>query len=497
MGKLLKFLDEKILFFGIAFLLLFIPLYPKFPLIAVSGTYVSIRLEDILVTILVFVFGLRLIIKRDFSILKWEITKLILLYFGVGLLSVVAGIFITKNIVPHIAFLHFLRRVEYISLFFVAYYSFKEIKQLKTFGWIILIATFGVIIYALGQKFFGWPVVSTMNKEFSKGLFLKLTWWARVNSTFAGHYDLAAYMVMITAVATSVFLLIKKWSVRLIVFILGLFCYYILILTASRISFAAFLIGVPIVLFFGNRKLWIVPFLVFSILGMIFSDDLGQRYAATFKIDLSFLSGAVKIGSNEIALAPTLTPTPTPTPTFLPGKGGIGRSRPGKGIIPTLTPTLTPTPTQVVASASAEYFEPTVLAVGRSTDIRLKVEWPRAITAFLKNPVLGTGYSSISLATDNDYLRILGETGLLGGIALLAVFLEILRKIYLFIKDKTVLRNQKLIIYGVIGAAIGYFINATFIDVFEASKVAFFFWIILGVGMKIIDLNNSNKKLTN
>src|SRR5205814_2283829 len=45
----------------------------------------------------------------------------------------------------------------------------------------------------------------------------------------------------------------------------------------------------------------------------------------------------------------------------------------------------------------------------RSTSIRLNVEWPRAVRALTKNPLLGTGYSSITLATDNDYLRALGE----------------------------------------------------------------------------------------
>jgi len=486
MDKLLKLIENKLLFLGIAFLLFFIPLYPKFPLFAVSGTYVSIRLEDLFVALVVGLFGLWVVLKRDFSFLKWNLTRIILLYFGIGLLSIISGILITKNIVPHIAFLHFLRRVEYISLLFITYFSFKRMKQLPVFGWIILIATFGVIFYGLGQKFFAWPVVSTMNKEFSKGMILRLTWWARINSTFAGHYDLAAFLVMILCLVISLVALIKKWYFKILVILLGMFSYYLLVLTASRVSFVAYLIGGLFILFFAKKKLWIVPFLILSILGMVFSADLGQRYAATFHLDLSFLSGMVKVEPSQIA---EVLPTATPTPTIAPVAPVVASPVPIRGKpVPTSTPTPTPT---MEATPSAEYFEPTELAVSRSTDIRLKVEWPRAITAFLKNPILGTGYSSITLATDNDYLRMLGETGLLGSLAFGAIILEITRKIYLFLRRRDISRESRMIVLGISGAAIGYFLNATFIDVFEASKVAFFFWILMGVALKVIDIESA------
>lgn len=490
MVKLLKFAEKNLARIGIAFLLFFVPLYPKFPLFSVSGTYVSIRLEDLFVALIVFAFIVNLCRKKDFSVLKWPLTGLIFLYFLVGLLSVLSGILITKNIVPHLAFLHFLRRFEYLSLLFVSYYSFKEIKQIKTFGWIIFTSSFGVIVYGLGQKFFGWPVVSTMNKEFSKGMVLRLTWWARVNSTFAGHYDLAAFMVMILCLVIAALIIVKKWKIRIPILLLGIFSYYILILTASRVSFGAYLIGGFFVFWFAKKKKWLIPFLIISVLGMVFSEDLGQRYAATFHIDLSFLSGVVKFKPKEVAyIAPTITPIPTesvlqPLITIIPGQKVPTPT-------PTPTPTLTPTPTPVVATPSAEMFEPTALAVGRSTDIRLKVEWPRAIRAFLKNPLLGTGYSSITLATDNDYLRMIGESGILGTLAFAAVILEIIRKIFFFIRSDAK-KEAKIIVIGIAGAGVGYFLNATFIDVLEASKVAFFFWILIGVALRVVDLSSKS-----
>lgn len=461
----------------------FIPLYPKFPLLGIPETYVHIRLEDIFVAIIVGFFLIKLLIERRTSFFRERLVWLTMLFFVVGLISTLSAILITKNIVPHLALLHFLRRFEYLSLLFVAYFSFKEIKQLKTYGWITLLACFGVIIYGLGQKFFGWPVVSTMNQEFSRGLILKLTWWARINSTFAGHYDLAAFMVMIFPLTVVAVMMAKKWWVKALAIILGIAAYYVLILTASRVSFGAYLIGATFVFLAANKKWWLIPFLVLSILGMIFSDDLGQRYAATFKIDLSFLSGKVIFGSKEIASGPTLTPTVTPIPLY------TGPTKPLKPGEPTPTPTPTPTPEPVVVGPS-EPIESTVLATGRSTDIRLKVEWPRAIRAFAKNPILGTGYSSITLATDNDFLRMLGEIGILGSLAFLAIILEIGRRFFQYLKSRQSSREGKLIIIGITAAAIGYFLNATFIDVLEASKVAFFFWILMGIALRVIDLSN-------
>ena len=50
MPKLLRWLDDRLLFLFAGFLLAFIPLYPKLPLLDVlPGYIVRIRLEDILI----------------------------------------------------------------------------------------------------------------------------------------------------------------------------------------------------------------------------------------------------------------------------------------------------------------------------------------------------------------------------------------------------------------------------------------------------------------
>jgi len=459
-------------------LLLFIPLYPKFPLsllipqFVVPGTYVAIRIEDFLVAGVVFLWFLTQL-RQGFPSLKDKVSRLILLYWAVGALSLASAFLITKNVSPHLALLHFVRRIEYMSLFFVALASVKEISNIKSYGWTIFLATLGVFIYGLGQKFLSWPVISTMNVEFSKGRLLWLTKWARVNSTFAGHYDLAAYLVLILAFTAGFVIGLKNRWAKIIAGIVGFLSFYLLTLTASRVSLVAYLIAVTLVLLGLKRYRWLGPVLAFSLVAMLLSSEISQRYAHTFNIDLSPLSEKIRSFQRrgveeEIEEVEEIVEIPTP----IVEEGAVVR-RPGP----------MPEPEKKVATPImrlAEEKPSTELAVEYSSAIRFKVEWPRALRAFAKNPFLGTGYSSVTLATDNDYLRILAETGIFGLISFGLIFLEIARRVILYLR-KPAPDFARAVVVGISGAAIGLFANAIFIDVFEASKVAFIFWILMGI----------------
>ena len=468
MLKHLKLREINLLSLGVIALLLFIPIYPKFPTFNVTGTYVAIRAEDFVVVFVLLLWFVNQI-HLGFPSLKDRVGKMILLYWLVGFLSLLSALFITKNIVPHIAFLHFLRRIEYMSLFFVALSSVRSIQNVKSYGLVLFLTTVGIIVYGLGQKFFGWPVVSTMNEEFSKGMILRLTEWARISSTFAGHYDLAAFLVMILSVTVGFFFGIKNKTKKILILLIGLGSFYLLILTASRVSFVAYLIAIVFVMVGLKKYWWVGPVLALSITGMLLSEDITQRYALTFNIDLSALS-------SKMPKMRTLKPTPTPTPLPLPQVTskpikvvGGGKARP------------TPTPTlEATVAAELEEWKPTTeLSVQYSSGIRFNVEWPRSLRAFAKNPLLGTGFSSVTLATDNDYLRLLAETGLLGFMAFFLIFLEIGRRVIGFVRwAKPGL--EKSLVLGLSGAAIGLLANAVFIDVFESSKIAFIFWLLMG-----------------
>ena len=447
----------------LAILIISIPLYPKFPLTNVSGTYVAIRLDDIIVASAIFIWFLYQILK-GFPILKLKINKLFLLYFLAITASTITSILIYQTEPPKILLLNFLRRFEYMSLFFLTITSIQSRKDFK-FPYVFLVITTALVAaYGFGQKYFKLPIVSTMNAEFSKGQLLQVDIWTRINSTFAGHYDLAAYLSVVLIIIGSIIVLKKNIFLRIINLIVWIASFQIFVLTASRISTFAFWGGICLTFFLLRKYLWIIPVSVLMILSIFNSTDLKQRLIATLP----------KPKAVPTAI-PTPTPIPTPAPIPTPGpKIKI------KKIIPTPIP-VTPIPT-VIRHQPMEAVIPidTDVGVARSGQIRFNVEWPRAINAFKKNVLTGSGLGSITLATDNDYLRLLGESGALGFISFFALLMFFIIKTIpiIFKKDRDFNDNLNIIFLGCLLTSLA---NAVFIDIFEASKTAYMFWIIMGI----------------
>ena len=457
----------------LAILILAIPLYPKFPLYGFEKTYVSIRLEDFLVAFTVLILFIHQI-KNRFSLFKHPISKLFIAYFIAISVSTFTAIAIYKTDPTSILLLNVLRRFEYMSLFFITIAAIKSKDDLKHMSIFALIATLGVSVYGYGQKYFQFPVVSTMNSEFSKGQLLTLTTWTRINATFAGHYDLAVYLSVILIIIGAFIILQKHWYQKVFISIIWLIGFQILTFTAARTSMIA-LWGAGILgLLLIRKYLWIIPLSAIVVFSIFNSKDLNQRLLATIPtIHLSFPS--------NLRPAPTIIPTPTPTPPpiaiithpIVPGK---------------IEPTLTPTPTIFHHGTQETYPAVDVDAgVSRSGEIRFNVEWPRALNALKKNPLVGTGLGSITLATDNDYLRALGESGLLGFITFAAIigYFFVITLPLIFSKHQTTAEKYSLIF---LTATIAMLANAIFIDTFEASKTAFLFWIMMGIYYQNLEL---------
>ena len=121
-----------------------------------------------------------------------------------------------------------------------------------------------------------------------------------------------------------------------------------------------------------------------------------------------------------------------------------------------------------------------VAAYDLSFTTRFQGEWPNAIQAFRRNVLFGSGFGSISLAVDNNYLRLLGEVGLLGTFSFIAIFVTIgiyIRRVLPEV-DSPVARS---FVVGFAAGLVGLALNGLLIDVFEASKVAFVLWLLTGV----------------
>ena len=211
----LTWLDNHILEYLSLALLVIIPLYPKIPLADIlPGYIVRIRFDDLIVG-LTFAIWIVWLVRKKVTLKGNPLLIPILIYLIIGFISSLSAIFITKTVplqTLHMEkiFLHWARRIEYFSVFFIFFSSIKSLAQIKKYVYLLAAVLLLVSIYGFGQKYLYWPAYSTMNREFSKGIKLYLTENARVLSTFGGHYDLAAYLMMALTVFIPLAMVVKK-----------------------------------------------------------------------------------------------------------------------------------------------------------------------------------------------------------------------------------------------------------------------------------------------
>jgi len=419
-----------------AAILIYIPLYPKFPLLTLPGSAVAIRAEDFLILLTSFVFlGHFLLQKKKLPPLGFQV----IVYLIVGLVSSVSAILITKNVSPLITLFHLARRLEYLLVFFFVYYVGASGWLTRRFLFeLILLPVIGVFIYGIAQIYFKAPVISTMNTEFAKGIALTLQPGVQLSSTFAGHYDLAIYLAMILAFLTVLLTFAKKRTYQL-----GLLVGYIAIIwlftqAGSRIAIFGLTFSVGLVCLMRKKIALGVLLLSIIVVSIFTSPNLLRRLNNIIKV---FESNSQTIQVVHPAIA---------------ADKNLG---------------------EVLAGTTLRPIQQDV-----STSIRFDVEWPRALRSFYKNPFLGTGYSSITLATDNEYLRALGETGLLGFLAFISILIALGRGLHhRYLSAKSNL--DKVITLGALGVFSIFLISAIFLDVFEASKIAILFWAFTGLAM--------------
>ena len=365
-----------------------------------------------------------------------------------------------------------------------------------------------------------------MNREFSKGIILYLTEHARVQSTFAGHYDMAAYLVIMLPLILA-FSYQKKLShlkkiTFWIAYVLGLL---MMMLSASRTSLAGLVIGlfctISIASLLQQKKSEKIQFfikesiansLVFAVLFVFFGSNMADRLYQVIEqypqittvlngieetkntivqqlhvsdyvhIEINKPENGLSTEQAEVLVASDTRPTPIkPSDVYV--------DVPDK--IKVATQSSTGEKSFVTIEVPRTYSE-NALKHGLSMAIRLDTLWPQALNGLYQNPLLGTGYATLTKSmvdefteadsTDNNFLRTLGETGLLGFVTFYGTILISLLCSKKIIQDKSETDSlKKLFAVGFSGATIGLLLNATFIDVFAASKVAYTYWSITGI----------------
>lgn len=492
MRKLINWCKNEWILIASLIILAFIPLYPKLPLINVIRTWVYIRLDDFVVAVTFAGFAFYLIRKRTWP--DTPLTVPILVYWAVGLLSSLFAITFFRHVIPnffpHLVILNYLRRIEYMWFFFLGFYAvWKKPKNLPFIVWTLAITLVGIIAYGFGQKFLGWPAYLTMNEEFAKGVPLRLPPTARIPSTFGGHYDLAAYLVFVIPIFGSMVIGMKRWWQKIVMLLLAAGGLVMLLYTASRISFGVYLVAISTMLWWKHKKWAIIPVIIISFLFLNSVSTASERFYKTLRFDnvVIDLSTGKPIGTvDEVENGKAvINKQESPATESLP-RGTEYLGAPPVAVAPAKTVktvevyTNTPlaTGSGEIATVSGSFLIQKAFVYDISITTRFQGEWPRAIEAFKRNILLGSGYSSISLATDGDYVRMLGESGVAGTVTFLGIFL-VAYMLY-FAHRKDLPSYDESFVTGVYAGLVGLFLNAILIDVFEASKDAYTLWLIMG-----------------
>lgn len=484
-------LDNNVLKALLVGYIFFIPLFPKLPLRMVDYTYIAIRYEDIYVALVYLVFLVQLLRKRV------QLNKTYLMLFGLfwlaTFISFLLGFYVQHTVrILNVGFLNALRRIEYMSIFFVFAAMVRSRKDIIFYLRLILSTVVIVTIYGLGQKYLGWPAVQTMNPEYAKGYLLVLDSWSRISSTFGGHYDLSAFLLFLMPLILALTAGVSRWF-----YVLFLLALSNLVLAGSRVSYGAYVMSLfPFLLFY--RKWTILIITIVATLGLTtLSTNLTQRINRTFQTKQIFIDKT----TGQTTVPRRLQPDDLPVGDFIVDKSGADSRAVDVGTVDTNTADAKAAKLNLlddirsqaqkegkiltkeeedhlVEEAFANMKVVSAVIPDISVATRLQVEWPRAIQAFLKYPIFGKGPSSITEATDNDYLRWLGEFGIVGT----SIFIFILIKLF-FTLFFAAAKNKPDYLYkgAMLAGFFGLLINACMIDIFEASKVAFIFWMVMGM----------------
>ena len=296
MNKIISWTSQNLLLVLSLFLLAFIPLYPKLPLLDINRTWVYIRVEDFLVALAWIIFFIHLVRKK--ATLKTPLSVPLLAFWTVGAIATLHGVIFLfpqlQDVFPHIALLHYLRRLEYLSLFFLGFSALKYMKlpgkgkSILTPVIVVLVLTLlAIFVYGVGQRYLGFPAYLTMNEEFAKGVPLRLSALSRISATFAGHYDLAAYLGIFIPLMGALVFAYRKWWIKLIFLFSAVSGLILLLMTASRVSFGVYLLSISFLLVLLKKKILIIPVIILSIVLMQSFQGMSERFAATItQVDL-------------------------------------------------------------------------------------------------------------------------------------------------------------------------------------------------------------------
>jgi O-Antigen ligase len=369
--------------FGTLLLALFLfPLYPKIGLVPISGTYIPIRLDDVITVGATVAWGVSLIAERrrpripplaGFAV-AWLLAGLVALIVGAGLqhtISATTGAF------------YWAKPIEYLLLGWMAFDLVTSRKRLKSVLTVILASAAVVIMYGLLQRLGLTPPPPTYIPGAS---------FSVLTSTMSDPHELAIYLGLVAVIVMALWQYAStRWRLVGSAFLVALA--YVLVHAGVRSEFIALLI-VTVAFLWWRRTRLPSALLLASLLTVFFLP-----------------AGAESFLASTIAQPQIVTPGASAT-------GGQP---------------------QIVAPGASVPLSAGSISVGDrfagdlsrdvSLSTRLQNKWPNLLRIAWAHPFFGGGPSVATEAADGYYVRSLAEIGVIGTIAFLGLLLATLARL--------------------------------------------------------------------
>ncbi len=399
--------------------LFLLPLYPKVGLVSISGTYIPIRADDVLIGLLGLVWVASLVASRRVPAVPRLIAGTAALWLAVTLVALVFGTFVLGSIGALSGFAYWAKPIEYLLLGWVCYDLVGTHRlSIRAVLTAVLAAAAIVIGYGVAEHFLLVPRLP--GQVIDRGV---------PTSTIGDSHELAGYLGIIGL------LLVGLWH-----------------RTTERAWRIALLIGLTLLLatlfWTGARSEYIALGLVF--LGLLFWRP--SRLPAFFAMVVMALLFASPFIENML---------PHAAPTADPGSGS--------GDVPSLVDS---------DNVTDRFFGNELLA---SLKIRFEIKWRDFIDQTARSPIIGLGPSAATEAADGYYVRSYVESGILGLLAFLSLVGAVFISTWRAARGTTGLGRGVAV--SMVASTVFVALVSILIDTWIASRVMELYWPLIGTAL--------------
>ena len=418
---------------------------PKINLIQVSAlSTAGIRIDDFLALVLLLVAIMDPATYRN-RVIKWGLRMLLLLSV-VNLLSVVVGRLKGYDNQILLSILMVIRKFEYCSFALVGIYAARKLKNpykvfYSEFTWMSVMHVIPAILQVLTKV--SYAVNGTDLGDYLHGT---------AASTFNGYYEYGQYLCFACAVYICDLLSEKDkariWKTKIPVSLVMLpLTLVMLVLTISRTSLVIGCLLVLIAIYFPIRKTISRPRLIAGGYG-------GIVILAAVTV---LLTGVISVNILS-RFGEALTGDFFGKARILLSKGDFRR-------YVTMIRTGLFEYNMIDQWGYLDYISDWSMATRF-------LKWGAALDGFRYNPLLGYG-TGITHVMDGNYVRLLGETGLLGTSIWLIFYFGMMRFVWKLRNNSRLGKMVLLMMFSIL-------LNAVMIDMFDASKPMEMMWLLVG-----------------